>query len=131
MTAATPSSLAIWITLAGITANGANGLALYDELGNLIDQTADMSAQFATLGLAEAPLGAQHQLAANTNYYLGVLTHFSGTTPKAGSSIASVAIPVMRGHYLSLTKSSTATFPASFTPSTYATSTAAYAMQMS
>ena len=125
------TNLAIWITLAGVTANGANGLALYDELGNLIDQTADMSTQFAALGLAEAPLGTTHQLAANTNYYIGVLTHFSGTTPRAGSSLAGLTIPVMRGHYLSLTKSSTASFPASFTPSTYTTSTAAYAMQMS
>lgn len=125
------TNLAIWITLAGITANGVNALALYDESATLIDQTGDMSAQFATLGLAEAPLGAQHQLAANTNYYIGVLAHFSGTTPKAASSLAGVTIPVMRGHYLSLTKSSIASFPASFTPSTYATSTAAYAMQMS
>ncbi|HXT88123.1 MAG TPA: hypothetical protein VN714_02590 [Trebonia sp.] len=125
------TNLAIWLTLAGATASGANGLALYDETGNLIDQTADLSAQFATLGLIEAPLGAQHQLAANTSYYVGVLAHFSGTTPKAGSALAAVAIPVMRGHYLSLTKSSIASFPASFTPSTYATSTAAYAMQMS
>lgn len=125
------TNLAIWLTLAGITASGVNGLALYDESATLIDQTGDMSAAFATLALAEAPLGTPRQLAANTNYYIGVLAHFSGTTPKAGSSIAGLTIPVMRGHYLSLTKSSVASFPASFTPSTYTTSTAAYAMQMS
>ena len=124
------TNLGIWLTLAGVTASGANGLALYTEAGVLIDQTGDMSAAFAGTGYIEAALGAQQQLSANASYYIGVLSHFSGTAPKAASALAGQAIPVIKGHYLSLTKSATATFPGSFTPSALTTSTAAYYMAM-
>jgi hypothetical protein len=127
----TATNLGIWITLAGVTASGYNGLGLFTEAGVLIDQTADMSAQFATLGYVEAPMGAAHSLAANTSYYICVISHFSGTAPKAGSSIAGLTIPLIKGHYFSLSKSAIATFPNNFTPSTYATSTASYYMGIS
>ena len=128
----TVTNLGIWLTLAGVTASGANGLALYTEAGVLIDQTADLSTAFATAGFLEAPLSlGTYQTTANTNYYIGVLAHFSGTTPKAATAVAGQTIPVIKGHYLSLTKSATATFPASFTPSGLSISTAAYYVTMS
>lgn len=128
----TVTNLGIWLTLAGVTASGANGLALYTEAGVLIDQTADLSTAFATAGFLEAPLsGGPQQLAANASYYIGVLSHFSGTTPKAATAVAGQAIPSIKGHLLSLTQAATATFPASFTPSGLSISTAAYYVTMS
>lgn len=125
------TNLGIWLTTAGLTSSGTNALALYDANGNLIDQTADMSTQFAAGGYQEAALGSTHQLSANTNYYLAVLSHFSGTVPKAAAEIAGANIPVMHGAYASLSKSGTASFPSSVTLSTLALSTASYYMTIS
>lgn len=127
----TVTNIGIWLTTAGVTSSGANGLALYTEAGVLIDQTADLSTAFASTGYTEAALSLGPQtLSANTSYYIGVLSHFSGTAPKAAAALAGQVVPVIKGHYASLTKSSTATFPSSFTPSTYTTSTAAYYMTL-
>lgn len=128
----TVTNLGIWITLAGVTSSGYNGLGLFTEAGVLIDQTADMSAQFATLGYVEAPLSlGTFNTTANTSYYISVISHFSGTVPKAASSLAGLAIPSIKGHLPSISKSGVATFPANFTPSSYSTSTAGYYMGMS
>jgi hypothetical protein len=128
----TVTNLGIWLTLAGVTSSGANGLALYTEAGTLIDQTADLSTAFAAgTGYTEAPLsGGTQNLSANTNYYVAVLSHFSGTTPKAAAAVAGQVIPVVKSHYPSLTKSAMSAFPSSFTPSSYATATAAYYMAL-
>ena len=126
------TNLVIWLTVAGVTANGANGLALYSEAGTLIDQTGDLSTVFTATGVLSAPLASgPQQLAADTSYYVAVLTHYSGTTPRAAAALAGSALPVANGRYLSLTKTSTASFPASFTPSSLTISTAAYYMAMS
>lgn len=127
----TVTNLGIWLTAAGVTASGANGLALYTEAGVLIDQTADLSTAFASPGYVESALSLGPQaLAANTSFYVAALAHFSGTMPKAAAAIAGAAIPVVKGHYASLTKTSTATFPSSFTPSSLTASTAAYYMTL-
>lgn len=128
----TVTNLGVWLTTAGVTSSGANGLALYTEAGVLIDQTADLTSAFGGTGYIESPLsGGPQQLAANTSYYIAVLSHFSGTTPKAAAGVAGQAIPAVKGHYASLTKSSISAFPSSFTPSTYSVSTAAYYMGLS
>lgn len=128
----TATNLGVWLTTAGVTASGANGLALYTEAGVLIDQTADLSAIFTTAGYQESPLSlGTQQLSANTSYYIGLLSHYSGTVPRAAAALAGAAIPVIKGHYLSLSKTAMTSFPSSFTPSTLTTSTAAYYMTMS
>lgn len=127
------ADLGIWITTAGVTASGYNGLALYTEAGVLIDQTPDLSTAFATTGYIQNAFNSilSYNTQANTSYYLSVLSHFSGTAPKAASKIAGQVIPVINGHYFSISKSGVATFPANFTPSTYTTSTASYCMGVS
>jgi hypothetical protein len=128
----TVTNVGIWLTTAGVTSSGANGLALYTEAGVLIDQTADLSTAFAAgTGYTEAPLSlGTTTLSANTSYYVGVLSHFSGTVPKAAAAVAGQAIPVIKGHYVSLTKTSMTSFPSSFTPSSLSISTATYYMAL-
>jgi hypothetical protein len=129
----TLSQLGIWLTLAGVTASGYNGLALYTEAGVLIDQTPDMSVAFAGTGYIPSNMSTltNYVTSANTNYYLSVLSHFSGTVPKAAGKLAGQNIPPINGHYFSVSKSGVATFPANFTPSSYSTSSGSYFMGVS
>lgn len=124
----TVSTLGIQVTAAGVTGSGVNALALYTEAGVLIDQTGDMTAAFSAVGFAEGAMGASHQVVAGTNYYLCVLTHFSGTAPKfaATGTASSANIPVINGHYPALFKAAQASFPASFTPSSFSLNSGHY-----
>lgn len=129
----TLSQLGIWLTLAGVTASGYNGLALYTEAGQLLDQTPDMSVAFTGTGYLPSNMSTltNYVTSANTNYYLSVLSHFSGTVPKAAGKLAGQNIPPINGHYFSVSKSGVATFPANFTPSSYSTSSGSYFMGVS
>lgn len=122
------STLGIQVTAAGVTGSGTNALALHTEAGVLIDQTGDMTTVFSSIGAAEAAMGGSHQIVAGTNYYLSVLTHFSGTAPKfAATGTASTAnIPLINGHYTALFKTAQTSIPSSFTPSGYSLNTGHY-----
>lgn len=124
----TISTLGIQVTAAGVTGSGTNALALHTEAGVLIDQTGDMTTAFSSIGAAEGAMGASHQVVAGTNYYLSVLTHFSGTSPKfAATGTASTAnIPAINGHYPAVFKTAQTSIPASFTPSTYSLNSGHY-----
>jgi hypothetical protein len=124
----TVSTLGIQVTAAGVTGSGVNALALYTEAGVLIDQTGDLTAAFSAIGFAEGAMGASHQLVAGTNYYICVLTHFSGTAPKfaATGTASSANIPVINGHYPAIFKAAQAAFPASFTPSSFSLNSGHY-----
>jgi hypothetical protein len=116
--AVTVTNLGCWVTGAGVSSSGVNGMALYTDAGVLIDQTADMSAAMAATGVISAALGSPHTLSDSTNYYLAILTHFSGTTPKVANAVnGGTTYPSVNGHILSLALSSQTSFPASFTPS--------------
>lgn len=115
------SSLAAWVTAGGVTASGVNALMLFTESGTLIDQTGDMSAAWASAGMVEGALGGSHVVTAGVNYYLGFLTHFSGTSPHfAATGTAQTAnFPLTNGRRTALFKSGQASVPTSFDPSTY------------
>lgn len=126
----TVSTLGVQVTAAGVTGSGTNAIALFTEAGVLIDQTGDMTTAFSSIGFMEGAMGSSHSLTAGTNYYLALLTHFSGTVPKvAATGTASTAnIPLLNGHYIALFKSLQATVPGSFTPSSYTLNTGQYIM---
>lgn len=117
----TISKLALWVTAAGVTGSGANALALFDETGNLIDQTGDMTTAWSSTGMPEGILGGSHTVTAGTNYYLGFLTHFSGTSPHCGATgtAQTANFPVANGRRTAIFKSSQAAIPLSFDPSSY------------
>ena len=127
--AKTVSTLGIQLTAVGVTSSGYNGLALYTEAGALIDQTADMSAAFAAVAkFIEGAMGGSHPLTAGANYYLAVITNFSGTLPHlaATGTSGSANIPALNGHYPSLFSTGHATFPASFSPSAFSVNSGNY-----
>lgn len=115
------STLGVWVTAAGVTGSGVNALMLFNESGTLIDQTGDMTTAFSSTGMAEGALGGSHTVTVGTNYYLGFLTHFSGTSPHfaATGTTQTANFPVINGHYLAIFKSGQASVPSSFTPSSY------------
>jgi len=115
------STLEIWVTLAGVTGSGTNALYLYDELGNQIDLTGDLTAVFSTTGMVGGAMGGSHTVNAGSNYYIGFLTHFSGTQPHfaATGTTQTANFPVMNGRRMAIFKSGVATAPASFDPTTY------------
>lgn len=117
----TISNLAAWVTAAGATGSGVNALALFTEAGVLIDQTGDMTTAWSSTGMVEGAMGGSHTVTAGTNYYLGFLTHFSGTSPHlaATGTTGTANFPVTNGHYTAIFKSGQASIPASFTPSAY------------
>lgn len=115
------STLGAWVTAAGVTGSGANALMLFTEAGVLIDQTGDMTAAFSSTGMAEGAMGGSHTVTAGTNYFLGFLTHFSGTSPHfaATGTTQTANFPVVNGHYTAIFKGSQLSVPSSFTPSSY------------
>lgn len=124
----TISTLGIQVARAGVTGSGTNALSLHTEAGVLIDQTGDMTTAFSSTGAAEGAMGASHVITAGTNYYLGVNTHFSGTTPafEATGTSSSPNVYAVNSHYQAIFKSGQASIPASFTPSSYSINTGVY-----
>lgn len=115
------STLEIWVTAAGATGSGVNALVLFTEAGVQIDQTGDMTAAFSSTGMASGAMSTAHTVTVGTNYYIGFLTHFSGTSPHfaATGTTGTANFPVMNGHRLAIFKSGQAAVPSSFDPSTY------------
>lgn len=115
------TQLGCWLVTEGITASGANELAIFTIAGVLVDKTADMSTQFATSGgginIFGTLLGGTQTPAAG-RYIVSAVCHFSGTNPKIAATGGLPNVPqfqgVSPGGYLT---GQTAT-PASFTPTT-------------
>jgi hypothetical protein len=124
------STLGIQVTGAGVTGSGTNALALYTEAGVLIDQTGDMTTAFSSVQYAEGAMGGPQTLTAGTNYYLVVLSHFSGTAVKfaATGTVNTSNFPALNSHYVAVYKSAQASIPASFTPSSYTLNSGLYIM---
>lgn len=117
----TISKLALWVTAAGVTGSGVNALVICDEAGNLIDQTGDMTTAWSSTGMPEGTLGGSHIVTAGTNYYLGFLTHFSGTSPHCGATgtAQTANFPLANGHRTAIFKSGVTSVPLSFDPASY------------
>jgi len=115
------SSLAAWVTAGGVTPSGVNALMFFDETGNLIDQTGDMSSAWSSAGMVEGALGGSHTVTAGVGYYLGFLTHFSGTSPHfAATGTAGTAnFPLANGHRTAIFKGGQTSVPLSIDPSSY------------
>lgn len=115
------TQLGCWLVTEGVTASGANELAIFTIAGVLVDKTADMSTQFATSGgginIFGTLLGGTQTPAAG-RYIVSAVCHFSGTNPKIAATGGLPNVPqfqgVSPGGYLT---GQTAT-PASFTPTT-------------
>lgn len=117
----TISTLEIWVTAAGVTGSGTNALYLYDELGNQIDMTGDLTATFSSTGMLGGAMGSSHMVTVGINFYVGFLTHFSGSSPHfaATGTTQTANFPVMNGHRLAIFKSGVANAPTNFDPSTF------------
>lgn len=126
----TVNTLGLIVTTAGVTGSGANGMAIWAENGTQLGITGDMTAAISATGPAEGTLTGSVSLVAGTNYYLSVLTHFSGTTPHVMSTgtSSSANIPLINGHYMAIFKTLQTTIPSSFVPSSYSLNSGSYIM---
>lgn len=82
------TTLGVNMAVAGVTAGaGANRLAIYSlanassSSATLLQQTGDMSSQFAATGWAEGPITSVTPQC-GTDYIMAILTSFTGTTPQ-------------------------------------------------
>lgn len=129
--AGTVTNVGLWLGTAGVTPNGVNAMALFDETGNQLGVTGDMSAALSNVAndnvYVEAALGTPVPTAEATNYYVGLLCHMATNPLIAGVFAGSgLMIPTMKGHRASLTVAAQATVPASFNVSTASAASAAY-----
>lgn len=129
---ATIANLGVWMGSAGVTPSGVNAMALFDESGNQLGVTGDMSTALSTAGNAnthvEVALVTPYTTANATNYYLGILCHM-GTAPTIGLAYQSGAIPAfptIKGHRPSILVSGQTTMPSSFSVSGATAANAAY-----
>jgi hypothetical protein len=112
----TINKLGIWVGGAGVTPGaGVNGLGIFDQNGNLLSNTGDMTTAFSTTGYAEAALAAGVPVTAGVNYFLGVQHNFTGTSPAFPAADCPVALPIIRTLYVELFQNGTTSW-ASFTP---------------
>jgi hypothetical protein len=116
-------TLGVWLTTAGVTAGaGVNRLALYSATGTLLQQTGDMTTAFGSTGIAEGSITAQ-AVTAGTDYWLALLTSFTGTVPQVAQDGVAASMPAINGLYVVGTLATQATVPGSFTPSSAAAAT--------
>jgi hypothetical protein len=119
----TITTLGIYQTVAGVTAVGGsvNGLAIYAAAGGSpLATTGDMTSAFAAavsgFQATEGTLGSSQRVIAGTNYWLAVLTAYSGTVPQAATCTASGNRGAVNGTFVAQTISGQTSFP-SLTPS--------------
>ncbi len=126
--AATLTTLGAGLWAAGVTASGVNSLGIYDEAGNQLGETGDMSADFAgTPGYVEGTLAAPVAVTALSRVYLTILTHFSGTAPKFGGPLTvTIDYPTFNGKPISGFLTAQATQPATITPAALTRNSGAY-----
>lgn len=129
--ARTVNDLGLFLGTAGVTPNGVNAMALFDESGNQLAITGDMSAALSNASnngtYVEAAVGTPYNTADATNYYIGLLCHM-GTNPNIGGIFngSGLSLPTVKGHRPQLTVSGQASMPASFNVSTASAAAAAY-----
>lgn len=125
------TNLGAWLTGLGVTSSGVARFGLYTVAGVKIDQTADVNTLFSgAVGHIEAALGATQQLVADTNYYVAVLTHFSGTAPKIAGQLTAggggLNVPTVKGNRPALFLTGQTDLPVSFDPSTASVNSGSY-----
>lgn len=112
------TKLGCWVTTAGVTAgSGVNELAIASASGTILQSTGDMTTAFGSTGIAEGTITSQ-AVVAGTDYWLILLSSFTGTVVHYAGASAAAAIPAINSVYSAGSVASQATMPASFTPST-------------
>jgi hypothetical protein len=117
------TKLGAMVAVAGVTPGaGVNRMALFSvaSTAELLAETGDMTSAFESTGYAEGTLGTAYDLVAGTDYFLVVLTSFTGTAPVLTRAALSVsALPPFAGteYITGFSGGSQAAMPGSFTPS--------------
>jgi hypothetical protein len=125
------NSLGLWLGTAGATPNGSNSLALFNESGNQLGATADVSSVLSNPANAgtyvDVPLAATVTAVDGAAYYVGLLCHM-GSNPQIGGALfgGGVQIPTIKGHRTSLVVPGQTVMPSSFNPATAQAAFAAY-----
>lgn len=129
--AGTINNLGLFLGTAGVTPNGVNAMALFDETGAQQAITGDMSTALSTVGnngtYVEAALGSAFTTADATNYHVGLLCHM-GTNPLIGGVFngSGLSLPTVKGHRPQLEVSGQSSMPSSFNVSVASASPAAF-----
>lgn len=121
MTARTTTSitkLGCWITGAGVTPGaGVNVMSIFNAAGTtLLQTTGDLTTAIESTGIVEGTITSQ-ALVAGTDYWIALLTSYSGTAPHFAGGSAAAAIPAVNSVYSAGSIASQATMPTTFTPS--------------
>lgn len=122
----------------GITPSGVNVFVLFDEAGNQLAVTADLSAALSNPAndntFVEFPLTAPYTNTTETAaFYAGALCHMSGGDPKIGGIFngSGLQLPMVKGHRLQLALGGQSTVPSSFSPAGAGSAAAAYYFTLS
>jgi hypothetical protein len=111
------SVLAVMVEQAGVTAgSGINGMALFSAAGTLLESTGDMTSAMESTGWAEGTLGGSYSLVQGTNYYVAVVSDFTGTAPHFSGQGGTGPVTLVNGNYCAGYKTGVTSW-ASFTPS--------------
>lgn len=113
----TLSHIGCYLQQAGITpGTGINGMAIYAEAGGAaLATSSDMTVAMESTGYVEGTLSLA--VTAGTNYYIALLTSFSGTIPKVNAVQTTLAaVTLFNGHYIGGTLAAQSSF-GSLTPS--------------
>jgi hypothetical protein len=111
------TKLGCWLTGAGITPGaGVNLMAIFSATGTQLQVTGDLTTSLESTGITEGTITSQ-AVVAGTDYWIGLLTSYSGTAPHFAGTSAAAAIPEINGVYSAGSIASQATMPASITPS--------------
>jgi hypothetical protein len=111
------TKLGCWITTAGVTPGaGVNLMAIFTAAGAQLQVTGDLTTAIESTGIVEGTITSQ-AVVAGTDYWIGLLTSYSGTAPHFAGASAAAAIPEINGVYSAGSVASQATMPATITPS--------------
>lgn len=111
------TKLGCWITGAGVTPGaGVNLMAVFSAAGTQLQVTGDLTTAIESTGIIEGTITSQ-AVVAGTDYWIGLLTSYSGTAPHFAGASAAAAIPAINSVYSAGSSATQATMPASFTPS--------------
>lgn len=111
------TKLGCWITGAGVTPGaGVNLMAVFSAAGAQLQVTGDLTTAIESTGIIEGTITSQ-AVVAGTDYWIGLLTSYSGTAPHFAGASAAAVIPQINSVYSAGSLATQATMPASFTPS--------------
>jgi hypothetical protein len=127
------TNLGTFLGAHGVTPSGVNAFALFDEAGNQLAITGDLSSALSDPAndnsYVEFPVGSPYTNSTEgAAFYVGALCHMSGSDPKIGGifSGSGLQLPSVKGHRMQLTVSGQTTMPASFSVAGAAAASAAY-----